>query len=229
MNNQKAQPQVAQYLGNAVYGALDGTVTTFAIIAGSIGASLPTEIIVILALANLFADGFSMSVGSYLSERSKLDYTNKMIADKKMLLKESPDLAKAEVRGKYKRKGFEGSDLDRAVNIVTQDKSRFLKEILSYEGISSSVIRPFTISLITFLSFVTVGTIPILPMVLVPGIGFIQILFFVALVLFAIGSFRSRVSHLSWWRGGIEIALAGVIASLIAFIIGDALTKAFGS
>jgi VIT1/CCC1 family predicted Fe2+/Mn2+ transporter len=47
---------------NFVYGATDGTVTTFAVVAGVVGASLPSTIIVILGFANLFADGFSMRI-----------------------------------------------------------------------------------------------------------------------------------------------------------------------
>ena len=51
---------------NFVYGAIDGAVTTFAIVTGVIGASLSPSIIVILGFANLLADGFSMAIGNYL-------------------------------------------------------------------------------------------------------------------------------------------------------------------
>lgn len=62
-----------KYLGEFVYGAMDGTVTTFAIVAGSVGASLSPVIILVLGFANLFADGFSMAASSYLSIKSKND------------------------------------------------------------------------------------------------------------------------------------------------------------
>ena len=55
------------YLPEVVYGSIDGIVTTFAVVAGAAGADLSVNIIVILGLANLFADGLSMSIGSYLS------------------------------------------------------------------------------------------------------------------------------------------------------------------
>ena len=54
-----------------VYGGIDGAVTTFAVVAGGFGANLDTGIIIILGLANLLADGFSMSVGAYLSAKSE--------------------------------------------------------------------------------------------------------------------------------------------------------------
>ena len=53
-----------------VYGGTDGVVTTFAIVTWAFGGSLPVSVILILGFANLFADGFSMSIGNYLSART---------------------------------------------------------------------------------------------------------------------------------------------------------------
>src|SRR3989338_11549687 len=61
------------YLAEFVYGATDGTITTFAIIAGAVGASLGSGVILILGFANLLADGFSMAVSNYLSTKSQRD------------------------------------------------------------------------------------------------------------------------------------------------------------
>jgi len=61
-----------KYLPEFVYGATDGTITTFAIVAGVMGASLSSAIVLILGFANLFADGFSMAVSNYLSTKSHL-------------------------------------------------------------------------------------------------------------------------------------------------------------
>lgn len=58
------------YLKEFVYGGIDGCVTTFAVVAGATGAGLHSGIIIVLGFANLIADGFSMSVGNYLSVKS---------------------------------------------------------------------------------------------------------------------------------------------------------------
>lgn len=60
------------YLKEFVYGGIDGCVTTFAVVAGATGANLSSGIILILGFANLIADGFSMSVGNYLSVKSDI-------------------------------------------------------------------------------------------------------------------------------------------------------------
>src|SRR3989344_4916615 len=62
-----------KYLPEFIYGGIDGTVTTFAVVAGSLGASLSTSILLILGFANLIADGFSMAVANYLSVKSQTE------------------------------------------------------------------------------------------------------------------------------------------------------------
>lgn len=59
------------YLPDLVYGANDGLITTFAIVAGVVGAGLPIQVVLILGFASLFADGFSMAASNYLSRRSE--------------------------------------------------------------------------------------------------------------------------------------------------------------
>ncbi len=66
-----------KYLYEFVYGGIDGSVTTFAVVAGAIGASLSSAVILILGFANLFADGFSMAVSNYLSNQSQRDISTK--------------------------------------------------------------------------------------------------------------------------------------------------------
>lgn len=66
-----------KYLPQFVYGAIDGTVTTFAVVAAAAGARLDPTIIIILGFANLIADGFSMGASAYLSAKSDRDMKEK--------------------------------------------------------------------------------------------------------------------------------------------------------
>ena len=69
----KKETPSRKYLAEFVYGGIDGVVTTFAIVAGAMGASLGAVVILILGFANLFADGFSMGISNYLSMKSERD------------------------------------------------------------------------------------------------------------------------------------------------------------
>jgi vacuolar iron transporter family protein len=77
-NNQSVvlQRKGFYYLKEFVYGGIDGSVTTFAVVAGATGGKLDAGVIIVLGFANLIADGFSMSVGNFLSEKSELAANN---------------------------------------------------------------------------------------------------------------------------------------------------------
>jgi vacuolar iron transporter family protein len=62
-----------EFLGEFVYGAIDGTVTTFAVVAAAAGAGLNSTVVIILGIANLIGDGFSMGASSYLAAKSERD------------------------------------------------------------------------------------------------------------------------------------------------------------
>lgn len=68
---QHIRSRLAYYIGDLVYGANDGIITTFAVIAGAAGAGFSSTVIIVLGVANLVADGFSMGASSYLSLRSE--------------------------------------------------------------------------------------------------------------------------------------------------------------
>jgi VIT1/CCC1 family predicted Fe2+/Mn2+ transporter len=62
--------QLKKYLPSLVYGGSDGAVTTFSVMAGAVGAGFDTKVVIVLGLANLFSDGFSMASADYLAEDS---------------------------------------------------------------------------------------------------------------------------------------------------------------
>lgn len=70
--------RVEKYIGDLVYGANDGIITTFAIVAGVAGAKLAPDIVVILGIANLLADGFSMASSNYLARKSEKEYLHRL-------------------------------------------------------------------------------------------------------------------------------------------------------
>ncbi len=68
----RSGPSVS-YLRDWVYGGIDGAVTTFAVVAGVLGANMSPRVILILGAANLLADGFSMAAANYSSTRTEID------------------------------------------------------------------------------------------------------------------------------------------------------------
>src|SRR6187401_2845005 len=97
-----------KYLPEIVYGSIDGIVTTFAVVAGSAGADLSISVILILGMANLFADGLSMSIGSYLSKKSEQDNYNKHRRVEEWEIENMPEVERKEIEHIFRGKGFEG-------------------------------------------------------------------------------------------------------------------------
>ncbi len=82
--------RAGKYIGDIVYGANDGIITTFAVVAGVAGAELSPKIVVILGIANLLADGFSMAASNYLARKSEREYKNTLTENNEVLKEEKP-------------------------------------------------------------------------------------------------------------------------------------------
>src|SRR3989344_9708993 len=113
---------VGNYLRDMVYGANDGIVTTFAVVAGVAGAELGINVVLILGFANLLADGLAMAIGNYLGTKSEDEYITKERAMEEWEVDHLPDLEKKEIESIYRKKGFKGKDLVRVVAVITGDK-----------------------------------------------------------------------------------------------------------
>ena len=62
------------YFQDFIYGSIDGAVTTFAVVAGVVGAGLAPNIVLILGFANLFADRFAMAVANYQATKAQQEF-----------------------------------------------------------------------------------------------------------------------------------------------------------
>ena len=165
-----------RYISEFVYGAVDGTVTTFAVVAASAGAGISSAVILILGVANLIADGFSMGSSAYLA-------------------------ASAE---------HEESARD------TQKRA-----------------SPKIIGAVTFLAFVAVGSVPVLPYLIDVVAGSkapSTTVFYVSSTLTAvafltIGFIKGKVGNQSPWREATVTLLLGAVAAGLAYFAGDVLAS----
>lgn len=154
-----------EYIKDIIYGANDGIITTFAVVAGSVGAGLSAEVILILGFASLVADGFSMGASNYLGSKSEKDVTEGGggVYDKKVLVP----------------------------------------------------------AVLTFVSFIIAGALPLLPFVFGSVDGFSTAIFATAIALFTVGALLGAVvMNRHWLLWGLEMLLVGGVASGIAYYIG---------
>lgn len=216
-----------QYIGDMVYGAIDGIVTTFAVVSGVAGASLSSGIVLILGFANLFADGLSMAVGNYLGTKSEVEYKHRERYREEWEVENLPEEEQQEVRQIYQRKGFTGELLEKAVEVITRDKKQWVDTMLLEElHIIPEQSSPIIAGMMTFFSFVVAGFIPLLSYVLASFIPLFETSTYPISVgltfatIFAVGSLRVYVTGKRWWTSGLEMLLVGGATAIVAYFIG---------
>lgn len=223
-----------------VYGAIDGSVTTFAVVAGVVGASLSPSIVLILGFANLFADGFAMAVGNYLSSKSRIEYIEREKKREEKEIKDSPQQKLKELKDIYFKKGFRGKLLENIIDTIASSDEVWI-DILMKEKIGSADIKnekPAFKAVTTFTAFNLIGLIPLIPFMLVFISGFsdsfnmntifIYSSIFTGLSFFAIGMIKGKVVKKSPIKSGLNTLLIGGIAAIVSFIVGDMLSNFVG-
>jgi VIT1/CCC1 family predicted Fe2+/Mn2+ transporter len=210
------------YLRDVVYGGIDGAVTTFAVVAGVVGASLSANIVIILGLANLLADGISMAAGNYSATKTEVDELERLRDMEYRHIAQDPDGEREEIRQIMAMKGLDGDTLEHAVEAITSDRERWVATMLFEEhGQSGTVRDPMTAAVSTFAAFIVCGAVPLLPFLLLPYEAALPVaLTTTSVVFFAIGSLKSRWSLARWWTSGLETLLIGLAAALAAYLIG---------
>lgn len=209
------------YLRDWIYGGIDGAVTTLAVVSGVAGAQLSKWIILALGFANLFADGFSMAASNYLGTKSEHDDWRRLEAVEHRHIELAPEGEREEVRQIFERKGFAGHELQRIVDLVTADRDRWVKTMLTDEyGLPHAVRSPWIAAFTTFAAFFVCGLAPLLPYLFETPHSFSISVTLTAIVFIAIGSVKSRWSTSSWWHSGLTTLLIGAIAAALAYLVG---------
>lgn len=212
------------YLRDWIYGGIDGSVTTFAVVTGVVGAHLSPAVILILGFANLLADGFSMAASNFLATRAEHDDMKHIEAIEQRHIDVDPEGEREEVRQIFASKGFEGEDLQRVVELITADRLRWVRTMLTEEyGLPRETRSPWLAGASTFSAFMICGLVPLIPYLVKITEPLMVSILLTGAVFFAIGSVKSRWSTASWLRSGVSTLIVGSAAASIAYAVGIAL------
>jgi vacuolar iron transporter family protein len=220
------RPPPATHLRDAVYGAIDGIVTTFAVVAGVAGAGLSDTIVIVLGLANLVADGFSMAASNFLGARTESQQRERARLREAQDIALAPDAEREEVRRAFATKGFAGDDLERAVDVITSDRRVWLDTMMSEKlGYGHDADDPLRGAVATLVAFVSLGFLPLAAFV-APGDvthPFAWSAALTALAFFGVGALKARFVEQAWWRSALETLVVGGAAATLAYAVGAAL------
>ena len=209
------------YVRDWIYGGIDGAVTTFAVVSGVAGAELAPIIVLILGFANLIADGFSMAASNFLGTRAEQDDYRRLEKIEYRHIREFPEGEREEVRQIYRDKGFEGEELEKAVELITSDDDRWVQTMLTEEyGLPAEIRSPWKAAFATFSAFLICGIVPLIPYLFGIKNSFNISSALTGVTFFLIGSVKSRWSTASWLRSGLETFFVGALAAVLAYIVG---------
>lgn len=218
---------------NFVYGAIDGAVTTFAIVTGVVGASLAPSIIIILGFANLLADGFSMAIGNYLAVKTQNEFIQRERKREEWEIDNRIEEERQEIREIYSKKGFKDELLDDIVRIITSRRKVWVDTMMREElGLIEGKNSPVVSAVNTFVGFNAIGIIPLIPFIVVYLTGsniFISNAFFYSVLatassFFLIGSIRGKVVRKPMMISGFNTLLIGGVAAAVSYCIGYVLS-----
>ncbi len=220
-------------LREIVYGGIDGIITTFAVVSGFSGMSLTTEsavslsaaVVLLFGFANLFADGVSMGLGSFLSLRSE----NKLfvLAEKKKReeLRKNESFEARKTADILEAHGFSKDDADTVTDIFRKNKGYWLnfmiREKINILPAENSGMVKKSVSI--FCAFILFGMVPILPFlfVTVPSQAFYVSVMSVIIALTVLGIVRGAVTKENIVYAIAEVLFIGLVAGSIAFFIGS--------
>lgn len=220
------------YLPDFVYGANDGIVTTFAVVAGATGAVLSPGVVIILGLANLVADGFSMGASNFLALRSEREFVRMQRRKEEWEAENFPEIETEEIRNILRRWGLPPDTIEPATSAVIQDRKRWV-DLMMREELDlkeEEAASPLRHGIATFGAFVIAGFIPLLPYLL--GLAeshqFLISSIAAGLAFLSVGAARTLFTGENAFKAGIEILFIGGLAAAVAYGIGWGVKTAFG-
>jgi VIT1/CCC1 family predicted Fe2+/Mn2+ transporter len=219
------------WLRPAVFGAMDGLVSNFALIAGVVGGTHGdhSSPVVLAGLAGLAAGAFSMAAGEYTSVASQAEYTAREIEVERLEIIAKPRAEQAELAQMYVDRGIDRDLAEKIAEQVHADPDLAV-EVHAREELGvdpENLPSPRLAAVSSFFAFAVGAALPVLPYLL--GADTLWPALVISLsALFACGAIVSRVTTRSWWYGGIRQMLLGGLAAALTYFIGDLVGASLG-
>jgi vacuolar iron transporter family protein len=211
------------WLRPAVFGAMDGLVSNFALIAGIDGGTESGSHLVLLAgLAGLAAGAFSMAAGEYTSVASQRELARAEIEVERHHIQQNPVDEEFELAESYKAKGLDADLARQVAKQLHADPDQALQMHVREElGVNpNNLPSPVVAAASSFVSFAVGALIPVLPY-LFGASNVIPALILSLTALFICGAVVSRITTRSWWYSGLRQLLLGGAAAALTYGVGS--------
>jgi VIT1/CCC1 family predicted Fe2+/Mn2+ transporter len=210
-------------LSDFILGAQDGLVNVLGVILGIAAATNDARLVLIAGLATTFAESISMGAVAFTTTLADADHYQSELEREYRHIQDAPNLETQEIREIYETKGFKGNLLDRIVQTVTANKDVWVAVMMAEEHQLAPVDRGHAIraALVVGISAVLGSLVPLIPFAFLPvSTSMWSSVLVTALVLFAIGAYKARVTIGRPMRSGLEMAMIGTVSALAGYFVG---------
>ncbi len=217
------------WLRPAVFGAMDGLVSNFALVMGVTGGSDGTKPVLLAGLAGMAAGAFSMAAGEYTSVASQSEFALAQIDIERDEIERNGPAEQAELAAMFVDKGVEQDTAREMAAQIHRDVENAVGVHAREEfGVDANELAsPKVAAVWSFFAFALGALVPLLPLLL--GIEAVWPIVALSLVgLFACGALVTNVTSRSWWYGGIRQLLLGAVAATLTYFIGDIVGTSIG-
>lgn len=226
-------PEEGGWLRPAVFGAMDGLVSNFALIAGvfagSAAATTDTTPVVLAGFAGLAAGAFSMAAGEYTSVASQAEFIQALVDVERREIREHRMIEQAELAERFVALGIDEDTAARASQSIHADPETALEiHSLTEFGVRpGDYPSPMVAAVSSLVSFAVGAFVPLLPLLL--GAATVWPTVAAALAaLFVCGAVVTRITNQPWWFGGIRQLLLGAAAAGLTYAVGDVVGAGLG-
>ncbi|MFI7388791.1 VIT1/CCC1 transporter family protein [Streptomyces sp. NPDC049813] len=217
------------WLRPAVFGAMDGLVSNFALMAGVAGGAVSQQTVIITGLSGLAAGAFSMAAGEYTSVASQRELVEAELAVERRELRKHPADEERELAELYVSRGVEPALAAEVARQLSKDPEQAL-EIHAREELGidpGDLPSPAVAAVSSFGSFALGALLPVLPYLL--GASALWPAVVLALIgLFACGAVVAKVTARSWWFSGVRQLVLGGAAAGVTYLLGSLFGTAIG-
>jgi len=213
----------------AVFGAMDGLVSNFALISGVAGSSARPGTVALAGVAGLVAGAFSMAVGEYTSVASQSELARAEIDIERTEIRRNPEAEQAELAQMYIQRGID-PDLARQVAAQLSMDPEQVWRIHAREELGvdpDDLPSPWTAASASFFSFTIGAFVPLLPYLL-GATSLLVSLILSVIGLFGVGAVTSRFTNRGWVYSGLRQLVLGGLAAAVTFGVGSAVGTSLG-
>lgn len=218
-------PEDGGWLRPAVFGAMDGLVSNFALIMGVFGGSAAVAgdvtPVIVAGFAGLAAGAFSMAAGEYTSVASQAEFIDAQVNVERHQIRKNAQIEQAELAERFEALGIDGPTAQRAAESIHTDPEMALRvHSLTEFGVHpGNYPSPLVAAVSSFVSFGLGALIPLLPLLL--GVTIIEPTVIASLVaLFACGAVVTAITSRHWFFGGVRQLVLGGVAAAITYAVG---------